>query len=223
MNEPEVKFTLRLADGRWVSSSTNTVTDNANLAGVFSASDEEAAAELRDAMDQLHARLKIVPRQSKRTNSVSRRVESENEPQDPFAGGKVHYAYTRKDVLNDGVQIDVSPVAREAGLKFPVYLTRAVLGDVRARAGRRAQPRRKRSALGCGLEGGSIRLWGEPQGDRIAAVKALLTPTERTGIRMRCPPKRLTPNRPLRAALKRHDGASSSRRQVGTRPRRARR
>jgi len=36
------------------------------------------------------------------------------------------YAYTRKDALADGVQIDVSEVAREAGLKFPVYLTRAV-------------------------------------------------------------------------------------------------
>ena len=28
--------------------------------------------------------------------------------------------------LADGVQIDVSEIAREAGLKFPVYLTRAV-------------------------------------------------------------------------------------------------
>ena len=36
------------------------------------------------------------------------------------------YAYTRKDALADGVQIDVSEIAREAGLKFPVYLTSAV-------------------------------------------------------------------------------------------------
>jgi hypothetical protein len=49
-----------------------------------------------------------------------------DEAQDPFAGAEVLYAYTRKDALNDGVQIDVSEMAREAGLKFPVYLTRAV-------------------------------------------------------------------------------------------------
>ena len=36
------------------------------------------------------------------------------------------YAYRRKDALADGVQIDVSEVAREAGLKFPVYLTRTI-------------------------------------------------------------------------------------------------
>ena len=36
------------------------------------------------------------------------------------------YAYTRKQALADGVQSDVSEVAREAGLTFPVYLTRAV-------------------------------------------------------------------------------------------------
>jgi hypothetical protein len=49
-----------------------------------------------------------------------------DEAQDPFADAEVLYAYTRKDALNDGVQIDVSEAAREAGLKFPVYLTRAV-------------------------------------------------------------------------------------------------
>ena len=35
-------------------------------------------------------------------------------------------AETPRDALADGVQIDVSEVAREAGLKFPVYLTRTV-------------------------------------------------------------------------------------------------
>lgn len=43
----------------------------------------------------------------------------------PFADAEILYAYTRKDALVDGGQIDVSAVAREAGLKFPVYLTRA--------------------------------------------------------------------------------------------------
>ena len=113
------KFTLRLADGRWVSSPTNTATSNANLAGVFTAADDGSAAELRGAMERLHGPLEVVPWQSKRTALM-------DEAQDPFAGAEVLYAYTRKDALADGVQIDVSEVAREAGLKFPVYLTRAV-------------------------------------------------------------------------------------------------
>jgi hypothetical protein len=113
------KFTLRLADGRWVSSPTNTVTDNPALAGVFTAADDESAAELRGAMERLHGPLEVVPWQSKRTALM-------DEAQDPFAGAEVLYAYTRKDALADGVQIDVSEMAREAGLKFPVYLTRAV-------------------------------------------------------------------------------------------------
>lgn len=44
----------------------------------------------------------------------------------PFDDAEILYAYTRKDALADGGQIDVSAVAREAGLKFPVFLTRAV-------------------------------------------------------------------------------------------------
>src|SRR5436189_4832707 len=33
--------------------------------------------------------------------------------------------YTRADALRDGVLIDVSPVVREAGIRYPVALTRA--------------------------------------------------------------------------------------------------
>ena len=123
------KFTLRLADGRWVSSPTNTATSNANLAGVVTAADDESAAELRSAMERLHGPLEVVPWTSKRTDALTRHIENValmDEAQDPFAGAEVIYAYTRKDALADGVQIDVSEVAREAGLKFPVYLTRAV-------------------------------------------------------------------------------------------------
>jgi hypothetical protein len=40
--------------------------------------------------------------------------------------GPVIYSYTRKQALEDGEQIDVSTTAREAGIKFPVFLTRAV-------------------------------------------------------------------------------------------------
>jgi hypothetical protein len=36
------------------------------------------------------------------------------------------YAYTRAQALADGFQVDVSTTAREAGIRFPVFLTRAV-------------------------------------------------------------------------------------------------
>ena len=41
----------------------------------------------------------------------------------PF--GEVIYAYTRAQAIADGVQVEVSTVATEAGIKFPVFLTRA--------------------------------------------------------------------------------------------------
>ena len=125
----EIKFTLRIADSRWVGSPTTTVTDNSNLAGVFTAADDESAAELRQAMERLHGPLEMVPWRSKRTDALTRHVENValmEEAQDPFAGAEVLYAYTRKDALADGIQIDVSEVAREAGLKFRVFFTRAV-------------------------------------------------------------------------------------------------
>jgi hypothetical protein len=130
----EIKFTLRLADGRWVSSPTNTVTSNPNLAGVFTAADEESAAELRQAMERLHGPLELVPWQSNRADA-----------QDPFADAEILYSYTRKDALADGGQIDVSTIAREAGLKFPVYLTRAVWENyVRVPEGVQAQDEKGR-------------------------------------------------------------------------------
>jgi hypothetical protein len=39
---------------------------------------------------------------------------------------EVTYAYTRAQAIEDGVLVDVSETAREAGIKFPVALTRAV-------------------------------------------------------------------------------------------------
>ena len=35
-------------------------------------------------------------------------------------------AYTRTQAIEDGEQVDVSTVASEAGIRFPVFLTRAV-------------------------------------------------------------------------------------------------
>jgi len=41
----------------------------------------------------------------------------------PFAGFRILYEYTRAQALADGLLIDATPLAREAGFKWPVYLT----------------------------------------------------------------------------------------------------
>jgi hypothetical protein len=43
-----------------------------------------------------------------------------------LTSGGVIFAYTRKQSIADGIQVDVSTTAQEAGIKFPVFLTRAV-------------------------------------------------------------------------------------------------
>ena len=43
---------------------------------------------------------------------------------EPF--GPVIYSYTRSQAVADGLQVEVSKVAEEAGIRFPVFLTRAV-------------------------------------------------------------------------------------------------
>jgi hypothetical protein len=40
--------------------------------------------------------------------------------------GPVLYAYTRKEALADGFQVDVSAVAKEAGFRIPVFMTSSV-------------------------------------------------------------------------------------------------
>ena len=40
--------------------------------------------------------------------------------------GPVIVAYTRADALRDGVLVDVTPMAREAGFRVPAAITRAV-------------------------------------------------------------------------------------------------
>jgi hypothetical protein len=42
----------------------------------------------------------------------------------PF--GEVIFSYTRSQAVADGVQVEVSKTAQEAGIRFPVFLTRAV-------------------------------------------------------------------------------------------------
>jgi len=47
-----------------------------------------------------------------------------NPNESPF--GEIIYAYTRKQAIADGGQVDVSQTAQEAGIRFPVFLTRSV-------------------------------------------------------------------------------------------------
>ena len=46
------------------------------------------------------------------------------DPSGPF--GPVIYAYSRAQAVADGVQVEVTKTAQEAGIRFPVFLTRAV-------------------------------------------------------------------------------------------------
>ena len=47
-----------------------------------------------------------------------------NHNDSPF--GDVIYSYTRAHAVADGFQIEVTKTAQEAGIRFPVFLTRAV-------------------------------------------------------------------------------------------------
>ena len=47
-----------------------------------------------------------------------------NNQESPF--GEIVYAYTRAQAVADGVQVEVTKTAAEAGIRFPMFLTRAV-------------------------------------------------------------------------------------------------
>jgi hypothetical protein len=47
-----------------------------------------------------------------------------NQDSNPF--GETIFTYTRAQAIADGVQVDVTKTAQEAGIKFPVFLTRTV-------------------------------------------------------------------------------------------------
>lgn len=49
-----------------------------------------------------------------------------------FDDAPVISRYTRADALTDGVLIDVTPMAREAGFVFPVAVTKALMTDIDA-------------------------------------------------------------------------------------------
>ena len=49
-----------------------------------------------------------------------------NTPNNDWPFGEVIYSYTRAQAVADGVQVEVTKTAQEAGIKFPVFLTRTV-------------------------------------------------------------------------------------------------
>ena len=52
--------------------------------------------------------------------------QDHNTPHDADPFGPVIYSYTRAQAVADGVQVEVTKTATEAGIKFPVFLTRTV-------------------------------------------------------------------------------------------------
>ena len=48
------------------------------------------------------------------------------EPAEHPIFGKAIHTYTRKQALEDGFQVDATETAKEAGIKYPLFLTRSV-------------------------------------------------------------------------------------------------
>jgi hypothetical protein len=65
--------------------------------------------------------LRAFPPNKPQPNEKTKMKTTENSP-----FGEVIFAYTRKQAIADGNQVDVSTTAKEAGIKFPMFLTRAV-------------------------------------------------------------------------------------------------
>lgn len=53
-------------------------------------------------------------------------MNTENNHRDPSPFGGVIYACSRWQAVADGAQVDVSKVSVEAGIRFPLFRTRAV-------------------------------------------------------------------------------------------------
>ncbi len=53
-------------------------------------------------------------------------------PKGLFESADLIYAYTREQALDDGVLVDVSEMAREAGIRYPVAVTASVWATIEA-------------------------------------------------------------------------------------------
>lgn len=94
-----------------------------------------------------------------------------------FANAVLVHAYTRAQALADGMLVDVSEVAREAGFKVPVALTAAVWAELRE-----AEEGSGRVAAGIRPSMGRVpvRELGPPTGGRIPSATGPCS-TPRTG------------------------------------------
>ena len=54
----------------------------------------------------------------------------EDQESNPFEDAEVIFQYTRKQAIEDGVLVDVSEMAREAGIRYPVAVTARVWSEV---------------------------------------------------------------------------------------------
>lgn len=63
----------------------------------------------------------VVPDQRLRTFDWQRNMKADRD-----SGPNFIQCYTRRDAVQDGYHIDVSSVAAEAGIRFPMFLTRSV-------------------------------------------------------------------------------------------------
>jgi len=72
---------------------------------------------------------------------------SGNQEESPF--GEVIYAYTRAQAIEDGVLVDVTETAKEAGIKYPTAVTEALWNGY-------IEPKERLKDLGQSVQG---RLW----------------------------------------------------------------
>jgi hypothetical protein len=56
----------------------------------------------------------------------------ENDKKSPFDNVEVIDAYTRKQAIEDGILVNVSELAREAGFTYPVAMTAALMAAIEA-------------------------------------------------------------------------------------------
>lgn len=81
-------------------------------------------------------------------------------PGHPFTGAEIISSYSRAQAIEDGFLVDVSAMAREAGIKYPTAITMGVWGDV-------VNPSETAKANG---ESESGRLWDVLQMLRFAVI-----------------------------------------------------
>ena len=80
------------------------------------------------------------------------------EPGNATAFGPAISAYTRAQAIEDGILVDVSETAREAGFKIPVAVTRTVWNRLVALPdGYQRLPGRARAPVGRPLDGAPLR------------------------------------------------------------------